>query len=138
MADHDPDCIFCKIVAGELPSLRVDEDEHTVSFLDVNPATPGHTVIVPRRHSADLLTIDATDLAACSAASQRVAQRAIDRLGATGVNVLNNCGSAAWQTVFHFHLHVIPRYADDPLRLPWIPTPGDRDAITATHATLTG
>lgn len=138
MADHDPDCIFCKIVAGELPSLRVDEDEHTVSFLDVNPATPGHTVIVPRRHTADLLTIDAADLAACSAASQRVAQRAIDRLGATGVNVLNNCGSAAWQTVFHFHLHVIPRYADDPLRLPWIPAPGDRDAITATHATLTG
>lgn len=138
MADHDPDCIFCKIVAGELPSLRVDEDEHTVSFLDVNPATPGHTVIVPRRHSADLLTIDATDLAACSAASQRVAQRAMDRLGATGVNVLNNCGSAAWQTVFHFHLHVIPRYADDPLRLPWIPAPGDRDAIVATHATFTG
>lgn len=138
MADHDPDCIFCKIVAGELPSLRVEEDEHTVSFLDVNPATPGHTVIVPRRHSADLLTIDASDLAACSAASQRVAQRAIDRLGATGANVLNNCGSAAWQTVFHFHLHVIPRYADDPLRLPWIPAPGDREAIVATHATLTG
>lgn len=138
MADHDPDCIFCKIVAGELPSLRVDEDEHTVSFLDVNPATAGHTVIVPRRHTADLLSIGAADLAACSAAAQRVAQRATDRLGAVGVNVLNNCGSAAWQTVFHFHLHVIPRYADDPLRLPWIPAPGDRDAIAATHATLTG
>ena len=66
-----------------------------------------------------------------------MAQRSIDRLGAVGVNVLNNCGSAAWQTVFHFHLHVVPRYADDPLRLPWVPAPGDRDAIAATHATLT-
>ncbi len=138
MADHDPDCIFCKIVAGELPSLRVDEDEQTVSFLDVNPATPGHTVIVPRRHTPDLLSIGADDLAACSTAAQRVAQRSIDRLGAVGANVLNNCGSGAWQTVFHFHLHVIPRYADDPLRLPWIPTPGDRDAIASTHAALTG
>ncbi|MFA4927370.1 MAG: HIT family protein [Patulibacter sp.] len=137
MADHDPECIFCKIVAGELPSLRVDEDERTVSFLDVNPATPGHTVIVPRRHTADLLSISADDLAACNVAAQRVAQQAIDRLGAVGVNLLNNCGSGAWQTVFHFHLHVIPRYADDPLRLPWIPAPGDRDAIAATHATLT-
>jgi histidine triad (HIT) family protein len=138
MADHDPDCLFCKIVAGELPSLRVDEDERTVSFLDINPATPGHAIVIPRSHSADLLTIEPEDLAACTTAAQRLTQRSIDRLGAAGANLLNNCGSAAWQTVFHFHLHVIPRYADDPLRLPWVSAPGDRDAIAATHATLTG
>ncbi|WP_320671475.1 HIT family protein [Patulibacter defluvii] len=137
MADRDPDCIFCKIVAGELPSLVVDEDERTVAFLDVNPATPGHTVVVPRNHTKDLLTIDADDLAACAATAQRVAGRATERLGADGINLLNNRGSHAWQTVFHFHLHVIPRYADDPLRLPWTPTPGDRDEIVATHGRLT-
>jgi histidine triad (HIT) family protein len=138
MADRDPECIFCKIVAGELPSLVVAEDDRTVAFLDVSPATPGHTVVVPRDHHRDLLTIEPAALAACAAMAQRVAGVATERLGAVGVNVLNNCGSAAWQTVFHFHLHVVPRYADDGLRLPWIPTPGDRDAITATHARLLG
>lgn len=137
MAERDPDCIFCKIVAGELPSLVVAEDERTVAFLDVNPATPGHTVIVPRSHSRDLLTIGAEDLAACGAMAQRVAGQLSERLDAAGVNVINNCGSSAWQTVFHFHLHVIPRYADDPLRLPWIPAPGDRDEVRGVHVRLT-
>ncbi len=137
MAQRDPDCLFCKIIAGELPSLTVTEDEATVAFLDVNPATPGHTVIVPRNHSADLHEIGLDDLAACAATAQLVAGLATDRLDAVGVNVINNCGAQAWQTVFHFHLHVVPRYADDPLRLPWIPAPGDRDEILATHGRLT-
>jgi len=134
---QDPDCIFCKIVAGELPSLVVAEDDRTVAFLDVNPATPGHTVVIPKDHHVDLLTIDDDALASTTAAAKRVAALLTDRLDAVGVNLLNNCGAAAWQTVFHFHLHVVPRYADDPLRLPWVPAPGDRDEITATHATLT-
>ena len=134
---QDPDCIFCKIVAGELPSLVVTEDERTVAFLDVNPATPGHTVVVPKDHHRDLLTVDDDALAATLATARRVAGLVTDRLDAVGVNLLNNCGAQAWQTVFHFHVHVVPRYADDPLTLPWIPTPGDRDEITATHGTLT-
>jgi histidine triad (HIT) family protein len=137
MAERDPDCIFCRIIAGELPALVVAEDEHTLAFLDVAPATPGHTVVVPKDHHRDLLTIDGDALAACAAMAQRVARLATEQLRPAGVNVLNNCGSAAWQTVFHFHLHVVPRYADDPLRLPWIPAAGDRDEITATHARLT-
>lgn len=134
---QDPDCIFCKIVAGELPSLVVAEDERTIAFLDVNPGTPGHTVVIPKDHHPDLLTIDPDALTATVATARRVAGLVDARLDTVGVNVLNNCGAGAWQTVFHFHLHVIPRYADDPLRLPWTPTPGDRDEITATHATLT-
>ncbi|MGX6450109.1 HIT family protein [Patulibacter sp. S7RM1-6] len=134
---QDPDCIFCKIVAGELPALVVAEDERTVAFLDVNPATPGHTVIVPREHSADLHAIAAEDLAACASMAQRVAGLVVEKLDAAGVNVLNNCGAAAWQTVFHYHLHVVPRYADDPLKLPWVPAPGDRGEIARTHAQLT-
>jgi histidine triad (HIT) family protein len=134
---QDPDCIFCKIVAGELPSLVVAEDDRTVAFLDVNPATPGHTVVIPKDHHVDLLTIEPDALAATLATAQRVAGLVSERLDAVGVNLLNNCGAQAWQTVFHFHVHVVPRYADDPLRLPWVPAPGDRDEITATHATLT-
>src|SRR3712207_621108 len=125
----DPDCLFCKIVAGDIPSTRVDEDERTVSFMDINPATRGHALVIPRAHTRDLLTIDPEALAAVTAAAQRLAQRAKDRLGADGINLLNSCGPAAWQTVFHFHVHVIPRYDDDPLRLPWVPGPGDGDEI---------
>jgi histidine triad (HIT) family protein len=130
------DCIFCKIVAGELPSQRVDEDERTVAFMDINPATRGHALVVPRRHWTDLLEIDPGDLEATMVAAQRLAQHMHDRLSPDGINLLNSCGSAAWQTVFHFHIHVIPRYTGDPLRLPWTPGPGDPDEIAATAEQL--
>jgi len=136
MADTDPDCIFCKIVAGELPSERVDEDENTVAFMDLNPATRGHALVVPRRHAKNLLDIDPEDLAATIRAAQRLARRALPALGADGVNLMNSCGPAAWQTVFHLHLHVIPRYDGDPLKLPWIPQPGDSNEIAAAAALL--
>jgi histidine triad (HIT) family protein len=132
----DPDCIFCKILAGELPARIVDEDERTVSFMDINPATRGHALVIPRVHSRDLLSIDPEDLAAVAIAAKRLAMRVNERLGAAGVNVINSCGAAAWQTVFHFHLHVIPRYAGDPLQLPWIPAPGDPAEIEAAAAQL--
>ena len=136
MADRDPDCLFCKIIAGEIPSTTVAEDEHTVAFMDINPATRGHALVVPRRHSRDLTEVGPEDLAAVGTMAQRVATRALDVLEADGVNLLNCCGSAAWQTVFHFHVHVVPRYDDDPLQLPWIPAPGDGDEIAATGAAL--
>jgi histidine triad (HIT) family protein len=132
----DPDCLFCKIVAGELPATIVAEDERTVAFMDINPGTRGHLLVVPREHATDLLDIGPEDLAAVGQAGQRMARRVKDRLGADGVNLINSCGAAAWQTVFHFHLHVIPRYEDDPLRLPWVPAPGDLDEIAATGAEL--
>jgi histidine triad (HIT) family protein len=134
----DPDCVFCRIASGELPSTRIDEDERTVAFMDINPATRGHVLVVPREHSADLTQIAEDDLAAVAAMAKRIAQRQKERLGADGVNLLNSCGKVAWQTVFHFHVHVIPRYATDPLRLPWEPAPGDRDEIAAAAQVLTG
>jgi histidine triad (HIT) family protein len=136
--EDDPDCIFCKILAGELPAKIVDEDERTVSFMDINPATRGHALVIPRVHSRDLLSIDPDDLAATAVAAKRLAVRVNERLGAEGVNVINSCGAVAWQTVFHFHLHVIPRYAGDPLRLPWVPSPGDPQEISAAAAQLSG
>jgi histidine triad (HIT) family protein len=136
MAMRDPDCLFCKIVAGELPSQRIAEDERTVSFMDINPATRGHALVIPKTHAVNLLEIEPADLTAVALAAQQLARRAPERLGADGVNLLNSCGSAAWQTVFHFHLHVIPRYADDPLKLPWTPAPGDADEIADAASAL--
>jgi histidine triad (HIT) family protein len=130
------DCIFCKIVAGELPHTRVDEDEHTIAFMDRSPATRGHALVIPKRHAEDLYTIDPDELAATMQAAQRLALRVRDRLGADGVNLINSCRPAAWQTVFHFHVHVVPRYEDDPLELPWTPQEGDDDEIKAAGGEL--
>ncbi len=132
----DPDCIFCKIVAGELPATIVDEDERTISFMDIAPATRGHALVIPRAHSADLLSVDEQDLRAVAIASKRLAERVKERLGADGLNLVNSCGAVAWQTVFHFHVHVIPRYEGDPLRLPWVPAPGDPTEIAAAAQEL--
>jgi histidine triad (HIT) family protein len=132
------DCIFCKIIAGELPARIVREDERTIAFMDIAPATYGHTLVIPRNHSQDLLEIPGEDLEAVVRAGQLVAARAKERLGADGVNLINSCGAAAWQTVFHFHLHVIPRYSDDPLKLPWVPQQGDPDEIATAAAQLIG
>jgi histidine triad (HIT) family protein len=134
----DPDCIFCKIVAGELPALVVDEGERTIAFMDIAPATRGHALVIPRAHASDLLSIGGEDLSAVALAAQRLAGRAKQRLGADGVNLLNSCGRAAWQTVFHFHIHVIPRYDGDPLRLPWVPGEGDQQEIAAAAQELGG
>jgi histidine triad (HIT) family protein len=134
----DPDCLFCKIVAGDVPATLVHEDERTVAFMDINPATRGHLLVVPREHAENVLEIDPEDLEAVARTGQAMARRVRDKLGADGVNLLNSTGSVAWQTVFHFHLHVIPRYAGDPLRLPWQPAPGDRDEIAAVAKELEG
>ncbi len=132
----DPDCIFCKILAGELPATIVDEDERTIAFMDIAPATRGHALVIPRAHTPDLLSVDPEDLRAVAVAAQRLATRAKERLAADGVNLLNSCGAIAWQTIFHFHVHVIPRYEHDPLRLPWVPAPGDPEEIAAAAQEL--
>src|SRR3954466_9495295 len=117
----DPDCIFCKIVAGEMPARKVDEDEHPIAFLDLNPWTRGHSLVIPREHTRNLYEAPEETLHRTTVAAQRLALRMRDRLGCDGVNLLNSCEPAAWQTVFHYHVHVIPRYADDPLEVPTRP-----------------
>jgi histidine triad (HIT) family protein len=127
------DCVFCGIAAGVLPSTQIAESERALAFLDINPVTRGHALVIPRAHAQDLFDTPPTDLTACAELGQLVAQRAMERLGADGVNLLNCSGAAAWQTVFHVHLHVIPRYADDPERdrigPPWEIVPSDLDEI---------
>jgi len=130
------DCIFCKIVAGEMPAEVIQEDEHTVAFMDINPWTRGHALVIPRNHSKDLLEISDDDLAHASAAAKRLAARMKERLDADGINLLNACGPAAWQTVFHFHFHVIPRYEGDPLQVPARPQQADKEDLAAVAEEL--
>ncbi len=136
MPETVPDCIFCAIAAGESPAEIVDSDEHTVTLMDINPATKGHALVIPRNHSEDLLAIPDDDLVHTAVAAQRIARRMEATLRPDGFNLLNATRAAAWQTVFHFHIHVIPRYEDDPLKLPWIPRAADMDEISAIAAAI--
>ncbi len=119
------DCLFCRIVRGEIPARVVREDERTVAFLDITPSTRGHMLVIPRAHAADVTDISPDDLAACALAAQDLARRALHRLGAEGVNLIQSNREVGWQRVFHFHLHVVPRYAGDGLRAPWNGSPLD-------------
>jgi histidine triad (HIT) family protein len=134
----ESDCIFCGIVAGEFPATIVHEDDETIAFMDINPSARGHALVVPRTHSTDLHDIDPADLAACMRTAQRLARHMIEGLGADGVNILQNTGSVAGQAVFHFHIHVIPRFRDDDFRNPLSPRPGDQEDIAAAAAALRG
>jgi histidine triad (HIT) family protein len=130
------DCIFCKIATGDAPAQIVQEDEDTVAFMDLNPWTRGHALVIPRRHSRNLFEIDDEDLDRTMESAKRLAITMRERLGCDGVNLLNSAERAAWQTVFHFHLHVIPRYEDDPLRLPGRPMDVGEEELAEVAAEL--
>ena len=134
----DDDCIFCAIVRGDAPATKVDEDDHTIAFMDIHPWTRGHALVIPREHHRNLYDIPEETLAQVHGAAKRLALKVRDNLGADGVNVLQSTERAAWQTVFHFHVHVIPRYQDDPLELPVRPQEGDMDEIEQTAEQLRG
>jgi histidine triad (HIT) family protein len=138
MESSDTDCLFCGIVAGDVPAQIVDSDEHTVAFMDINPATRGHALVVPRRHSTDLMDVPEDDLERTMVAARRLARRMEETLEPDGYNVLNSCRPAAWQTIFHYHLHVVPRYDDDPLKLPWIPRAAEPEEIAAVAERIRG
>lgn len=118
------DCVFCGIVAGSESAERIYEDDHALAFLDIAQATEGHTLVVPKEHYADLTDIGAERAGAVMRAAVEVAAILRRALEPAGINVFHASGSTAWQTVFHFHLHVVPRYRFDELHLPWIPQPG--------------
>jgi len=130
------DCIFCAIIEGKAPAEIVYEDEATVAFMDINPANPGHVLVVPRRHVRDVFDIDEETAAAVMRAAVRVTRAIKAALQPDGVNLMQASGPAAFQSVFHFHLHVVPRWWDDDLKLPWRPTPGDSSVIQSTASRI--
>ena len=125
----DPDCIFCRIVAGEIPSFKLLEDDRVLSFMDINPASEGHCLVIPKAHAPNLFESDDGSIAAVAAACRRVADAVRRTLDPPGVNLMQANGPAAGQSVFHLHFHVIPRRPDDGLLFNWEPQPGDLDAI---------
>ena len=138
VAEAHPDCIFCKVLAGEIPSEEIDSDERTITVMDINPATRGHVVVITREHAESLLELDDDNTLAAMRAARRVAERMRATLQPDGFNILHNIGRAAWQSIFHFHVHVIPRYHDDPLQLPWLPEPADPEELKRVAAEIRG
>ena len=104
------DCIFCKIIAGEIPSSKVYEDDQVVAFLDISQVTPGHTLVVPKQHFRNLLEMDAGSASQLFARVPDIARKVMKATGAKGMNILNNNEEIAGQTVFHTHVHLAPRY----------------------------
>ena len=109
------DCVFCAIAAGEIPSFKVYEDELVLAYLDINPFTRGHTLVIPKAHSANLLETDEATLAAVIARVRKVAAHLKAALPCDGFNILQNNGAAAGQTVMHLHFHIVPRYGSEPI-----------------------
>jgi histidine triad (HIT) family protein len=112
-------CVFCSIVSGDEPAEFVFQDESIVAIMDLHPATEGHVLVIPRRHARDLWEVTSDDAERTMAASLKVASKIRRALAPDGINLFLASGPAAWQTVFHFHLHVIPRYEGDSLVPPW-------------------
>lgn len=110
------DCIFCSIIEGKIDSAKVYEDGDVLAFLDVNPVSKGHCLVVPKKHCADIFDISVDDLKKVIIAAKDIAGKLKENLGAHGINILQSNGTVAGQVVFHFHLHIIPRYEKDGLR----------------------
>ena len=115
----DQNCIFCKIANGEIPSTTLYEDEDFRVILDMGPATRGHALLLPKEHYANLFELDDELAAKALVTAKKVAARMKDALGADGFNLVQNNGEVAGQTVFHFHMHLIPRYAGDDVTVKW-------------------
>jgi histidine triad (HIT) family protein len=132
------DCVFCAIVDGRAAAHRLVEDEHTVSFLNIAPATVGHALIVPRRHADGLWDLEDEEHAQVARAAGRVARLLRGALDPAGVNLVHATGVAAWQSVFHFHIHVVPRYRADELQVMWQAVPADDAELAALRARVLG
>ncbi|MDO5682623.1 MAG: HIT domain-containing protein [Propionibacteriaceae bacterium] len=132
------DCLFCAIIAGDVPSRQIYADEHAIAFLDIAPLHWGHTLVVPRQHVTDILA-EGTTLSDIAPAVHNVSRLLVDRLEAGGVNVLINNGALAGQEVFHLHVHLVPRYPEFPgMRALFQPDPEAGAELDALHAILTG
>lgn len=132
------DCIFCKIVAGQIPCFRIYEDEKVLSFLDINPISEGHALVIPKAHAENLWEIPEQDLAAVHMASKKIIQTMKEVLNPEGVACLQLNGRGVNQVVMHYHLHLIPRIkGSEPLPVSsWELKPGDQDAIARLAETL--
>ena len=134
----DADCLFCKIIAGEIPCFKLFENSETLAFMDINPANEGHALVIPKEHASDVYTVSDTAIAATVRTAKKVAAAIDKTLNPDGLNLLQCNGPAAAQSVFHFHMHLLPRREGDELKLNWEIKPGDMDAIGALAERIRG
>ncbi|ROR03223.1 HIT family protein [Desulfosoma caldarium] len=113
------ECIFCRIVSGQIPCAKVYEDEHVLAFLDINPLMPGHTLLIPKKHADTLFDMTSEEVAACGAALQKVATAVFKGTDAEGLNILQNNYEISGQEIFHVHFHLMPRKTGDGFKVPW-------------------
>ncbi|MDY3110447.1 MAG: HIT family protein [Lachnospiraceae bacterium] len=132
------DCIFCKIAAGEVPSKTIYEDEKYRVILDLGPATRGHALILPKNHYANLFELPEEDAKEVICLAKKMATIMKDKLGCDGFNLVQNNGEAAGQTVFHFHMHLIPRYENDGQEIGWKPGSPSQDELEEIKKQIAG
>ncbi len=130
------ECIFCSIVAGDIPAIKVYEDAGILSFMDINPGNPGHLLVIPKQHYRNIFDIPAETAGKIMGVGAKLAGVIKDVLNPDGLNLFQSSEAAAFQSVFHFHLHLLPRWEGDSLLLPWKPKPGDMDEIRKVAAQL--
>ncbi len=134
----DTNCIFCKIVNGEIPSKTLYEDEDFRVILDLGPASKGHALILPKNHYANLYELPEETAGEVMKLAKRIAAQMTERLGCEGFNLVQNNGELAGQTVFHFHMHLIPRYREDGQKIGWKPQEVSQEELEETRKQITG
>ena len=132
------DCLFCKIVEGVVPSRKIFENDNCYAFLDIFPAAKGHTLVIPKQHFTDIHQVDAQSYASVAAAAKEVADLLHARLGSDGTTIFQMNREAGWQTVFHLHMHVIPRWDNDGLHKPWDIVAATDGELAAVHKEVVG
>lgn len=129
----EDNCIFCKIVSGEIPSKTLYEDENFKVILDLGPATKGHALILPKNHAANLFELPNEDAEKVLIVAKKMAETMKEKLGFAGLNLVQNNGEVAGQTVSHFHIHMIPRYEDDGQTITWVPGEPTQEELEAVR-----
>ena len=124
------DCLFCRIIRGEIKSFTILETELILGFMDINPANPGHVLVIPKEHAADIFSLSAQSLTAVALSAKNIAQALREEISPAGLNLVQANGKGAAQSVMHFHMHVLPRTENDALALNWPLIPGDPDSIS--------
>ncbi len=132
------DCIFCEIVAGNIPASTVYEDDHVLAFMDIAPANPGHTLVIPKQHYRNIFDMPMEVGSKIMQTAIPIANAIRTALNPDGLNLFQSSEAAGFQTVFHFHLHLIPRWEGDSLRLPWRPSDGNMEEIGKVATKIRG
>jgi len=129
-------CIFCSIINGEIPAFRIYEDEDHLAFLDIYPAALGHALVIPKKHSVDIHEITGSEYGALASCTKVVADLIQGKLATDGVTIMQMNKAAGWQSVFHTHFHVIPRFTADNLNQPWKPAAASQDELSEIHSRI--